>query len=59
MVYHITDQMKEVILQRLEDEGIIVNLKREFEYNGYKIDLVKRTIQCTRPVKCIVKKGGT
>lgn len=58
MIYHIDDIMKEVILERLEVQNIKVNLTKSFVYNGYRINLVERTSECLRPIKCKLE-GGT
>jgi len=55
MIYHLTEHMKKVLLERLEIQNIKVDLKKPFHYNGYLIDLNKETIECIKPVKCIVK----
>ena len=58
MTYHIDDIMARVILERLDEQNIKVDLSKTFIYNGYRINLVERTSQCLSPVKCIIK-GGT
>ena len=56
MIYHIDDTMKKSIIDELDFRNIKVNKKEMFIYNGFKINLVERTIECLNPIKSIIIK---
>ena len=58
MIYHIDNIMQRVILERLDEQNIKVDISKSFSYNGYRINLVDKTIDCLNPIKCEINKRG-
>ena len=56
MIYYIDDIMKQNIVDELDRRKIKVDKKEPFIYNGFKINLIKRTIVCLNPIKSIIIK---
>ena len=56
MIYHVDDTMEKSILEELSLKKIKVDKKETFIYNGFKINLIDRTIECLNPIKSIYVK---
>ena len=56
MIYHIDDTMEKSILEELSFRKIKVNKEETFIYNGFKINLVEKTIECLNPIKSVSVK---
>ena len=54
MIYHLDETMEKNIKDELAFKNIKVNKNEPFIYNGFKIDMVNKTIECLNPVKSII-----
>jgi hypothetical protein len=54
MIYHLDETMEKNIKDELAFKNIKVNINEPFIYNGFKIDMVNKTIECLNPIKNII-----